>query len=64
MCVRIAGPETARRLGIPVGSVVEGRRVLSDKDGNQLTKTGEDVMSLEDANIAATQIQGYIEGDN
>lgn len=46
----IAGPETAARLGIPVGSVFEARHVVMDSvTGEQLTAVGEDIVSPDEA---------------
>jgi hypothetical protein len=46
----IAGPETAARLGVPVGSIVEARHVITDLDsGEQLTPPDGGVISVEES---------------
>jgi hypothetical protein len=42
----IAGPETAARLGIPVGSVFDARHCVSDAEGNQIAS---DIVTPEEA---------------
>jgi hypothetical protein len=54
----IAGPETAARLGIPVGTVLEGRHVVLHPDGRQTggePLTGEEINRRLDASTSNTE---------
>lgn len=51
----IAGPETAARLGVPVGTVVEGRHVITPLDGSPSTAT---VVSPDQAATIRQRITG------
>lgn len=55
----IAGPETAARLGVPVGTVVDARHVITAKDGTQLQE--DDVVTPEAAARARRRILGQTE---
>lgn len=51
----IAGPETAARLGVPVGTVIEGRHVVTPLDGSPSTAT---VITPEEAATIRQRITG------
>lgn len=51
----IAGPETAARLGVPVGTVVEGRHVITPLDGSPSVAT---VVSPDEAEMIRQRITG------
>lgn len=56
----IAGPETAARLGVPVGTVVEARHAVTPTDGSPSPLTlAETVISPDEAELA---LQRFKEG--